>query len=84
MPIRTQITDDHPETLTKREVEVLRLLAQGWANKQIARHLMIGEKTVKTHVSNILGKLGVPSRTQAALFAVRAGLAPVEDLDRAG
>jgi two-component system, NarL family, response regulator LiaR len=63
-----------PETLTERETEVLRLMAIGQANKEIARKLGIGEKTVKTHVSNILGKLGVQSRTQAALHAVRIGL----------
>lgn len=65
---------ESPETLTERETEVLRLLATGLANKEIARSLTIGEKTVKTHVSNILSKLGVPSRTQAALYAVRIGL----------
>jgi two-component system, NarL family, response regulator LiaR len=65
---------ESPETLTERETEVLRLLAQGQSNKEIARALTIGEKTVKTHVSNILSKLGVPSRTQAALYAVRIGL----------
>jgi DNA-binding NarL/FixJ family response regulator len=54
---------------------VLRLLAQGKANKEIARELVIGEKTVKTHVSNILQKLGVQSRTQAALYAAQNGLA---------
>jgi DNA-binding NarL/FixJ family response regulator len=59
---------------------VLRLLAQGQANKQIARNLRIGEKTVKTHVSNILAKLGVPSRTQAALYAVRIGLVSADQL----
>jgi DNA-binding NarL/FixJ family response regulator len=63
-----------PETLTERETDVLRLLAQGSSNKEIALALSIGEKTVKTHVSNILAKLGVPSRTQAALYAVRIGL----------
>ena len=65
---------DNPETLTERETEVLRLLAQGRSNKEIAQALIIGEKTVKTHVSNILAKLNVPSRTQAALFAVRIGM----------
>jgi DNA-binding NarL/FixJ family response regulator len=65
---------DSPETLTERETEVLRLLARGCSNKEIAQTLSIGEKTVKTHVSNILSKLGVPSRTQAALYAVRIGL----------
>ncbi len=67
-------TPDSPEELTEREVDVLRLLAQGQSNKEIARSLNIGEKTVKTHVSNILGKLNVASRTQAALHAVRIGL----------
>lgn len=66
---------DSPETLTERETEVLRLVAQGMGNKQIAQVLHVGEKTVKTHVSNILAKLGVQSRTQAALYAVRIGLA---------
>jgi DNA-binding NarL/FixJ family response regulator len=63
-----------PQPLTERETEVLRLLAQGLANKQIARNLSIAEKTVKVHVSNILGKLGVQSRTQATLYAIRIGL----------
>jgi two-component system, NarL family, response regulator LiaR len=65
---------DSPEELTERETEVLRLLAQGQANKQIAHTLHIAEKTVKVHVSNILGKLGVQSRTQATLYAIRIGL----------
>lgn len=63
-----------PEQLTARETDVLRLLAQGLANKEIAAALTIGEKTVKTHVSNILAKLDVVSRTQAALYAARIGL----------
>lgn len=63
-----------PEELTERETEVLRLLAQGQSNKQIARNLHITDKTVKTHVSNILGKLGAQSRTQATLYAIRTGL----------
>src|SRR6266511_4249829 len=71
---------DSPEALTEREVDVLRLLAQGQANKQIAGNLRIGEKTVKTHVSNILAKLSVPSRTQAALYAVRIGLVSADQL----
>ncbi len=62
------------ETLTERETEVLRLVAEGHSNREIAQALVIGEKTVKTHVSSILAKLGVPSRTQAALYAVRTGL----------
>ena len=67
---------DSPEKLTERETDVLRLLALGKANKEIAAELYISETTVKTHVSNILMKLGVPSRTQAALYAVRIGLVP--------
>lgn len=65
---------ESPETLTDRETEVLRLLAQGKSNKEIAYELSIGEKTVKTHVSNILSKLNVSSRTQAAMYAARIGL----------
>jgi DNA-binding NarL/FixJ family response regulator len=68
---------ERPDALTERETEVLRLLASGKANKEIAVALNIGETTVKTHVSNILMKLGVPSRTQAALYAVRIGLVSV-------
>lgn len=72
--IREVRPPENPEKLTERETEVLRLLAEGKSNKEIAAELVIGETTVKTHVSNILMKLGVPSRTQAALFAVRIGL----------
>jgi two-component system, NarL family, response regulator LiaR len=67
------------EELTPRETEVLQLLAHGLANKEIARDLGIGEKTVKTHVSNILSKMGVLSRTQAALQAVRMGLVKMDE-----
>ncbi len=69
-----------PEALTERETEVLKLLARGQANKQIARNLYIGEKTVKSHVRKILMKLGVTSRTQAALYAARYGLVSLEEL----
>jgi two-component system, NarL family, response regulator LiaR len=62
------------EQLTERETEVLRLLAQGQSNKQIARSLNNTEQTIKTHVSRILAKLGVQSRTQATLYAIRTGL----------
>ncbi|MEU7881940.1 response regulator transcription factor [Microbispora bryophytorum] len=60
--------------LTDREREVLRLLAAGRSNREIARELTVAEKTVKTHVSNVLMKLAVQDRTQAALYAVRHGL----------
>jgi two-component system, NarL family, response regulator LiaR len=72
---------ERPEALTGRETEVLKLLARGWANKQIARELFVEEKTVKAHVSGILRKLGVTSRTQAALHAVRAGLVSMDELN---
>jgi DNA-binding NarL/FixJ family response regulator len=62
--------------LTDREREVLVLVAQGLSNRQIADWLVISERTARTHVSNILGKLGVASRTQAALWAIREGIAP--------
>ncbi len=58
------------EALTPREMEVIQLLARGAANKEIAADLSITERTARTHVSNILGKLGLASRTQAALWAV--------------
>ncbi len=67
------------EPLTQREVEVLRLIAQGYENKDIAEKLVISEATVRTHVSNILGKLHLASRTQAALYALREGIATLED-----
>ena len=72
---------DSPEALTPRETDVLRLLAEGKANREIAADLGVGENTVRTHVSSILAKLGVQSRTQAALYAAQIGLAK---LDRAG
>jgi DNA-binding NarL/FixJ family response regulator len=65
--------------LTAREREVLAEIAQGRSNREIAKTLHLAEKTVKTHVSNVLMKLGVADRTQAALFAVRHGLADPHD-----
>jgi NarL family two-component system response regulator LiaR len=67
------------EPLTPRELEVLRLIAQGYENKDIAEHLVVSEATVRTHVSNILGKLHLASRTQAALYALREGLASLDE-----
>jgi DNA-binding NarL/FixJ family response regulator len=68
-------TPDTPvDALTERESEVLRLIAEGLANKEIAARLSIGEKTVKSHVSSILMKLDLQSRTQAALYAAQHGI----------
>jgi DNA-binding NarL/FixJ family response regulator len=75
-------TPESPEALTDRESEVLRLLSVGKANKEIALILCIGETTVKTHVSNILMKLGVASRTQAALYAVRMGMVSIGSIEK--
>jgi DNA-binding NarL/FixJ family response regulator len=72
--LRTAPRDDPAAELTSRELEVLRLVGAGKANKEIAAELAISERTARTHVSNILGKLGLSSRTQAALWAVREGL----------
>jgi NarL family two-component system response regulator LiaR len=63
-----------PAELTPRELEVLRLIAQGMNNREIAQALTISEKTVKTHVSNILSKLHLADRTQAAIYAYKQGL----------
>ena len=71
---------ENPEPLTERETEVLKLVARGKSNRQGAGELFVEEKTVKAHVSNILRKLGVHSRTQAALHAVRTGLVSTEEL----
>lgn len=67
-----------PEPLTEREAEVLNLVAQGLSNQEIAEVLNVSERTVRTHVSNILGKLHLANRTQAALFALREGLAKLD------
>jgi NarL family two-component system response regulator LiaR len=72
------------ECLTEREVEVLQLVAQGQSNRQVADLLTISEATVRTHVSNILSKLNLCSRTQAALYALREGLVSLNDCDPVG
>jgi two-component system, NarL family, response regulator LiaR len=72
--VREVRAPESPESLTERETDVLRLLAKGMSNKEIALALTLGETTIKSHVSNILSKLGVNSRTQAALYASRVGL----------
>lgn len=68
-----------PDPLTERELEVLRLVARGKSNRQIADDMVISEATVRTHVSNILSKLHLASRTEAALYALREGLASLDD-----
>ncbi|HEX7003806.1 MAG TPA: response regulator transcription factor [Trueperaceae bacterium] len=72
--VREVRTPEMRESLTARETEILRLVARGFANKEIAKELRVSEVTVKTHVSSILSKLGLQSRTQAALFALKEGL----------
>jgi len=77
--IRHRAEGDHRVSeLTSRELDVLRLVAAGKPNKQIAAELTISERTARTHVSRILRKLRLSSRTQAALWAVREGVADVE------
>lgn len=76
-----QRTSDAPPTeepLTIREMEVIRRIAEGLSNQEIAERLVISERTVRTHVTNILGKLHLANRTQAALYALREGLTDLE------
>jgi NarL family two-component system response regulator LiaR len=76
-----QRSSDLPSTedpLTEREAEILKLVAQGLPNQEIAEQLVISERTVRTHVTNILSKLHLANRTQAALYALREGLADLE------
>lgn len=75
--------DDVTSLLTSRELEVLRLVGAGKANKEIAADLVISERTARTHVSNVLRKIGVSSRTQAAVLAVREGLVSIPERDAA-
>ena len=76
--LREERNDDPLSEITSRELEVLRLVAAGKPNKEIAAELDISERTARTHVSRILRKLDLSSRTQAALWAVREGLVEVE------
>jgi NarL family two-component system response regulator LiaR len=73
-----------PEALTDREMTVLRLIAQGLSNQEIADRIAVSEPTVRTHVSRILGKLHLASRTQAALYAVREGLTDPDEASAEG
>jgi len=75
-----QPQDKLVEELTPRELDVLREMAQGLSNKEIANELFISEKTVKTHVSNILHKLDVNDRTQAVVFALKNKLVNLDEL----
>jgi NarL family two-component system response regulator LiaR len=72
------------DPLTQRELEVLRLISQGLSNKEIAAKIFVAEWTVRSHVSNVLSKLHLASRTQAALYALRSGLASIDDIPLPG
>lgn len=67
------------EQLTEREIEILKFVAKGLTNLEISEQLVVSERTVRTHVSNILGKLHLANRTQAALYALREGIAKLDD-----
>jgi NarL family two-component system response regulator LiaR len=75
---RTSSLPPTEDPLTERELEILKLVAQGLPNLEIAERLVISERTVRTHVSNILAKLHLANRTQAALYALREGLASLD------
>jgi NarL family two-component system response regulator LiaR len=68
-----------PDLLTPREAEVLHLVARGMSNREISEQLAISEATVRSHVSNLLTKLNLNSRTQAAVYALREGLVPLHE-----
>lgn len=77
-PVKQPLT---PEPLTQREVDIIRLVAQGLSNRQIADQLVIGEATVRTHVGNVLNKLHLANRVQATLYALREGLTSLDEID---
>ena len=77
--VRTPSQPSPAGGLTPREIEVLTLVARGKGNRAIAEQLFIGEETVKTHISNILAKLHLADRTQAAIYALRRGLVPLDE-----
>lgn len=76
--------EDQLAMLTKRERDILALVATGLSNQEIAEHLTISERTARTHVSNLLGKLHLNSRTQAALLAIKEGLVPPPGTENSG
>lgn len=75
-----QKSDTIQQELSEREIEVLKLVAKGCSNQMIAQELIISPKTAKSHVSNILGKLGLASRTQAAVYALKEGLVTIDEV----
>ena len=77
-PVKQPLT---PAPLTEREVDIVRLVAQGLSNRQIADQLVIGEATVRTHVGNVLNKLHLANRVQATLYALREGLTSLDEIN---
>ena len=76
--IQSQDTKENENALTEREIEILQLVALGKTNQEIADDLVLSERTVRTHITNILAKLGLSNRTQAALYALREGIAHIQ------
>jgi NarL family two-component system response regulator LiaR len=76
-PLVNRIPTEDP--LTPREIEILRMVSRGLTNNEIADKLVVSERTVRTHISNILGKLHLANRTQAALYALRKGIAGLDE-----